>query len=98
MFSYTVNCNLKHPDVINYSKFYEAIDLLGNHSNYLNCVWIIRSNYSILQIKRYLSKYLHKNDDLFISSLKSSSAFYNIKSYGKNGYKRWLGNYLGDYL
>lgn len=98
MFSYNITCNLKHTEIVDYSEFYNALQKLSTHCAYLNSVWIIRSNYSILQIKRYLAKYIHKNDQLFVSTLRSCSSFYNIKSYGKLRYRKWLSNNLELYL
>lgn len=77
-------------DPVTKQKVIDAIKLLGRWWNYIENVWIVRSDSSARTIKTYLNVFLNDNEKIIILGLDGEADWLGLD---KNA-ASWLTNYL----
>ncbi|MBE3610514.1 SinR family protein [Campylobacter californiensis] len=59
----------------NYNELHEAIKRLGSWWHCLDSTWLIKTNYSSVQVRDYLKTYMDANDTLLVVAYGSGAAW-----------------------
>lgn len=81
MKTYLISYDLKQPaSVYNYNKIGGAIRSFGIFAKPLESLWLIKTNFTALQVYNYLIKYIHSGDKLLVIHVDNDWIAYNLEN------------------
>lgn len=89
MRTYLISYDLRQPGR-NYDELYEAIKAVGSWWSCLESVWIVKSEFSAIQIRDHLTPKIDRNDKLLIAELTGQAAWFGFNDQCSS----WLRNNL----
>lgn len=73
-----------------YDTLIEKIKDLGTWWHCLDSTWIIKSNYTVVDIRNYLRQFIDGNDEILVVKLTGDAAWYGFSAEGSNWLKKNL--------
>jgi len=78
MKTYVVGYDLNKPGQ-NYTKLIERLQSYPNWWHYLDSTWVIKTDWTTMQLRDDLLPYIDKNDELLVVRLEGEGAWYGFE-------------------